>query len=106
MGWEFELSTQVWLSGRSDCNMTWARGQSVWAKVTKRPANGVQAGRRSRGWATLPRNPHPCSPAPSQCRSLASGSQKRRRRRRGRGIFAQRKDQGRPIPLSLLRVFG
>lgn len=60
-GWEFELSTLVWRLGRSGCNMTWARGQSLRAKVTLPPANGVAAGRPRWGWVTLPRNPHPSS---------------------------------------------
>lgn len=89
--------------GRSGCNMTWARGQSIWAKVTSPPANGVSAGLPRLGVGNTPAIP---TRAPGQSlkgRSVSSGSQKGRRRRRGRGIFAQRKDQGRPIPLSPLR---
>lgn len=104
-GGEFELSTSVRSPGRSGCNMTWARGQSMWAKVTLPPANGVAAQRPRLGVVTLPRNPHPSSRSPSggRCQSLASGSQKWRRRCGRRGIFTQRKDQGRPIPHSPLR---
>lgn len=53
-GWESELSTLVWCLGRSGCNMTWARGQSLRAKVTSLPANGVAAGQPRLGVGNTP----------------------------------------------------
>lgn len=53
-GWEFELSTLVWRLRRSGCNMTRARGQSLRAKVTTPPANGVAAARQLLGVGNTP----------------------------------------------------
>lgn len=102
-GREFELSTSGWRPGRSGCNMTWARGQNLWAKVTLPPANGVaRLGGHRVGKAPWQSAPELRSLWGGRYRSVASAAPKGRRRRGGRGIFAQRKDQGRPIPLSPL----
>lgn len=97
-GWEFELSTLVWRLRRTGCNMTRARGQSLRAKVTAPPANGVAAARRPLGVGnTPPQSPPSSAPASAQCPSADYSSPK------GRSVSEeaeclQRKDQRRPTP--------
>lgn len=91
-----------WRLGRSGCNMTWARGQSLWAKVTSLPANGVAAGRLRLGVGnTLPQSPTQLGHrlVRAAIRSVASSSLKGRSAAEEKE-YLQRKDQGLPIPLS------
>lgn len=93
-GREFELSTSVWRPGLSGCNMTWARGQNVWAKVTSPPANGVWAGPMRPGAGIAP----PWS-APLGSQRFSEGEEAPRRKR----AICRGKIKARRSPLASLR---